>query len=192
MDQHEMTIFAYSFYTHETPRITAEIKRIKTSFPQEKLLFLAGGSHPSGNPVQTLQLGFDLVVIGEGETVFPRVLEKIANNQDYSDLRGLCYLKNEQIHQSTASSLIQLDEYPTFSTTYNLYPPLEISRGCPFGCKYCGVSYLFGRKMRHRSIEAILKIVRAYQKNFSGRRSTDIRFISPNSLAYGSRDGRKD
>ncbi len=190
IDQHDTTIFAYSFYTHEAPRITAEIERIKHSFPKEKLFFLAGGAHPSGNPAQTLQLGFNLVVIGEGEKIFPLLLERISNNQDYSDLKGLCFSRNQQIHQSTPSTLIQLDEYPTFSKTFKLYPPLEISRGCPFGCKYCEVSYLFGRKIRHRNVETILKIVKAYQNIFSGRRSTDIRFISPNSLAYGSQDGR--
>ena len=188
--QHDVTIFAYSFYTHEAPRITAEIERIKTSFPPNQLLFLAGGAHPSGNPSQTLRLGFDLAVIGEGEEIFPILLDQIANNQDYSDLKGICFAKNGQIHQSPPSTLNKLDEYPTFSRSFNLYPPLEISRGCPFGCKYCEVSYLFGRKMRHRSIETILNIVKAYQKKFSGRRSTDIRFITPNSLAYGSPDGR--
>jgi len=184
------TIFAYSFYTHELPEITAEIKRIREQYSKWNLLFIAGGPHASGNPGQALKLGFDVVVKGEGELTFPLLLERIVRKIPYTDIKGLCFQIDNCIHTSVPSQLLKLDDYPTFSQPFNLYPPLEITRGCPFGCKYCQVTYLFGRTVRHRSIETILKIVRAYQRVFAKRRSTDIRFISPNSLAYGSADGR--
>jgi radical SAM superfamily enzyme YgiQ (UPF0313 family) len=44
--------------------------------------------------------------------------------------------------------------------------------------------------MRHRSIDCIIKIVKEYIETFKGPRITDIRFISPNSFAYGSSDGK--
>ncbi|NVM55168.1 MAG: TIGR04013 family B12-binding domain/radical SAM domain-containing protein [Candidatus Helarchaeota archaeon] len=190
LDQFNTSIFAYSFYTHEAPRIAAEIKRITEIFSHQNIIFIAGGPHASGNPSQTLQMGFDLVVKGEGERTFPTLLERLCTNQSYLDIEGICFRKQDQIHLSTPSTVIKLDEYPTFSSNFNLYPPLEITRGCPFGCKYCEVTYHFGNKMRHRSINTILNIVKEYHKIFTGRRSTDIRFISPNSLAYGSHDGK--
>jgi B12-binding domain/radical SAM domain protein len=72
---------------------------------------------------------------------------------------------------------VDLDSYPPFS---KILAPLEISRGCPWGCTYCQTPRLFGTCMRHRSIPTIARYA---------RRHRDIRFTSPNSLAYGS-DGR--
>ncbi|MHA1266781.1 MAG: TIGR04013 family B12-binding domain/radical SAM domain-containing protein [Candidatus Helarchaeota archaeon] len=190
INQFERIILAYSFYTHETPTILQELNQIKSQFPREKIKFIAGGPHASGNPQQTIRMGFDLVIKGEGECSFPLLLERLWNDTSYSDIPGVCYSTGNSIHESTPINFIDLDETPTFSEKFHLYPPLEISRGCPFGCKYCQVSYLFGRTMRHRRIETILKIVKVYQKIFMGRRSLDIRFISPNSLAYFSKDGR--
>ncbi|MEZ5334950.1 MAG: radical SAM protein [Methanolobus sp.] len=41
--------------------------------------------------------------------------------------------------------------------------PLEISRGCPFRCRYCQTPRLFGNKMRHRSIDSIVKYAKYYR-----------------------------
>ncbi|MFX1295391.1 MAG: TIGR04013 family B12-binding domain/radical SAM domain-containing protein [Promethearchaeota archaeon] len=190
VSQYETAILAYSFYTHETPRISTEIKRIKEKLAHPRIIFVAGGPHASGNPSQTLQLGFNFIVIGEGEKTFSSLLECICKNEDYSDIKGICFRKNGKFYVSNPTEFINLDEYSTFSRKFNLYPPIEITRGCPFGCKYCEVTYLFGKTIRHRSIDSILKIVKMYQQIFAGRRNTDIRFISPNSLAYGSVDGK--
>lgn len=188
--QFETLLFAYSFFTPEVPQIAAEIKRLKESFPTQRMIFLAGGSHASGNPKQTLTLGFDLVIKGEGEQNFPLLLDRLWNDEDYSDLKGICFSNNGQIYVTNPSRIIDLDAYPTYSKRYELHPPIEITRGCPFGCKFCQVSYLFGRKMRHRSIDCIIKIIKEYVETFKGPRITDIRFITPNSFAYGSSDGR--
>lgn len=88
---------------------------------------------------------------------------------------------------SVRRAIEDLNAYPTYSDRWNLHPPIEISRGCPFGCRYCEVSYLFGRRMRHREIDVIRRIAEHYLK----LGLTDIRFISPNSFAYGSKDGRE-
>lgn len=190
LNQYKVLVLAYSFYTHEASSIALEIKNLRKEISQNSLILLAGGSHASGNPKQTLQMGFDLVAKGEGEKIFPTLLEHIYNNQGFEDIQGISFWKNGIIQTNPQPELIHLDEYPTFSVKYSLYPPIEITRGCPFGCKYCGVTYLFGNKMRHRSIDTIIKIVGSYKKIFAGRRNTDIRFISPNSFAYGSLDGK--
>ena len=69
---------------------------------------------------------------------------------------------------------MDLDFYPPFT---RILAPIEISRGCPWGCAYCQTPRLFGHCMRHRSIPVIARYA---------RRHKDIRFTSPNSLAYGS------
>jgi len=190
LTQFETLVFAYSFLTPDIPLIFAEIKRIKENFPSKHLFFLAGGPHASGNPKQTLDIGFNLTIKGEGERIFPLLLDRLWKEEDYSDLEGICFLVDGEIHITESSQFIDLDAVPTCSKRFELHPPIEITRGCPFGCKYCQVSYLFGRIMRHRSIDCIIKIVKEYIETFKGPRITDIRFISPNAFAYGSFDGK--
>jgi B12-binding domain/radical SAM domain protein len=190
LSQFETLLFAYSFFTQDVPKIAAEIKKLKESFPIQRMIFLAGGPHATGNPKQTLDIGFDLVIKGEGEQKFPLLLDCLWKSEAYSDLEGICFSSNEQIYITESLQIIDLDAYPTCSKRFELHPPIEITRGCPFGCKYCQVTYLFGRIMRHRSIDCIIKIVKEYIETFKGPRITDIRFISPNSFAYGSSDGK--
>ncbi|MFN4132671.1 MAG: TIGR04013 family B12-binding domain/radical SAM domain-containing protein, partial [Caldimicrobium sp.] len=64
--------------------------------------------------------------------------------------------------------------------------PIEITRGCPFLCKYCQTPRLFGVKVRHRSIEKIL----FYDEALLKKGIRDLRFITPNAFAYGSSDGK--
>ena len=69
-----------------------------------------------------------------------------------------------------------LDSYPCFDPE-KLRAPIEISRGCPWGCKYCQTPRLFGREVRHRSIDSIVKNAGYY---------SDLRFIASNAFGYGS------
>jgi B12-binding domain/radical SAM domain protein len=93
-------------------------------------------------------------------------------------VRGIAFKEKGVIKVTKSRPNIQLDDFPPFLK--NLKSPIEISRGCPYGCKYCQTPRLFGRKMRHRSVDSIS----SYSQYL-----TDIRFISPNSFAYGS-DGQ--
>jgi len=39
---------------------------------------------------------------------------------------------------------------------------VQTSRGCPFGCSFCSVTGMFGRKLRYRSVQAVLEELRRY------------------------------
>ena len=80
-----------------------------------------------------------------------------------------------------------LDKYPPYSLKWGKFGPIEITRGCPFGCSYCQTSYLFGRRPRHRSVDNVLSHI-ALMKS---EEMCDIRFVTPDAFAYGSPDGRK-
>ncbi|MHA1450585.1 MAG: radical SAM protein, partial [Candidatus Hodarchaeales archaeon] len=57
-------------------------------------------------------------------------------------------------------------------------------------CKFCQVPALYS-KVRYRSLAAIDKIFKHYAEVFKHQRRLDIRFITPNFLAYGSRSPTK-
>lgn len=186
--QYLKTIIAYSFTTPNCIDVFNQIQIIKNvvSRKNNEIIFLAGGPHPSGSYEQTLNMGFDIAVVGEGEKTFINVISEIINSQTIKNIQGIAYRYNGKINFTGKSDRIKnLDDYPPFSVRYGLFGAIEISRGCPFKCKYCQTSFLMGDKMRHRSIDNIL----FWSEELKKRNMKDIRFISPNALAYGS-DGK--
>ncbi len=162
---------ALSFFTCQKAGAASLVKRLKKSAPAAVLI--AGGPHPSAVPGETLDLGFDYVVAGEGERVFPRLLSDLAAGKPppRGVLRGTPAV---------------LSEYPPFSAKWGLFGAIEITRGCPYSCAYCQTSFLFGAKPRHRPVDGIL---RAMETMFA-RGLKDVRFITPDAFSYGSPDGR--
>ncbi|MDI3486210.1 MAG: hypothetical protein PWQ51_1272 [Methanolobus sp.] len=164
-------VMIYSFATRQKDSIFSEVKKADT-----ESIFIAGGPHPSGAPEETLEY-FDCVVIGEGEETLPELVDAIKSGRDISTVKGIAYKDDSgKIIITDKREPVDLDKYPCFDPDI-VMSPLEISRGCPFRCKYCQTPRLFGNKMRHRSIDNIVKYARYYR---------DLRFTSSNSMAYGS------
>ncbi|MCK9441770.1 MAG: TIGR04013 family B12-binding domain/radical SAM domain-containing protein [Methanothrix sp.] len=164
-------IMLYSFASAQAEEVYGEVRRAAVD-----AVYIAGGPHPSALPEEVLE-HFDFVVIGEGEETLPELLQAIKDGSDPARVKGIAYKCQGQVKLTEKRSPVDLDSYPPFG---KILAPLEISRGCPWGCTYCQTPRLFGFCMRHRSIPIIAQYA---------RRHKDIRFTSPNSLAYGS-DGR--
>ncbi|MEM3408273.1 MAG: TIGR04013 family B12-binding domain/radical SAM domain-containing protein [Candidatus Micrarchaeia archaeon] len=190
-DLYDKIIVAFSFFTINLNKVAKsmssllEIKRAINN--PNKLIFIAGGPHPSGDPKGTLELGFNFVFVGEAEESFPDFLRKFINNEDYLKVKGLVYKEGDDYIFTGRPNKINLDDFPPFSLKYLKFGPIEITRGCPFCCYYCQTPRLFGVNVRHRSEDSILEWVKIMRKN----KLRDIRYISPDSFAYGSDDGKK-
>lgn len=160
-----LKLIGFSFYSHEKEKIKKEVERIKKT---EDIILIAGGPHPSGDPYGTLRMGFDYVFFGEGEVSFVSFLRRIMKGERPEER----IIKGEKIG---------LDFFP-FPRKKRRFSPIEITRGCPSGCFFCQTSYLFGKKFRHRPVEVVKEAVKfALDAGLK-----DMRFISPNSFAYGS------
>lgn len=162
-----LSLNTISFY-YETDTIKDLIKNYKT----ENTIFVAGGPHPSSKPNDLLNMGIDSVIIGSGESALIDFLGFLKSNENLPKI----YRKNYEC----------LDKYPSFPFCSNLYKPIEITRGCPYGCYFCQTSYLFSKKPIHRSIENIKEHVEiAFNRGIK-----DFRFITPNALGYMSENGK--
>ncbi|MCD6488780.1 MAG: TIGR04013 family B12-binding domain/radical SAM domain-containing protein [Desulfurococcales archaeon] len=146
------------------------------------IITLAGGPHASGDPLGTiLKLGFDIAIIGEGEQSIQELLRAIIDDRDYCRVKGVFTVSDGKICFSGRPRPIDLNRFHPFPFWRHLFSPIEITRGCPYGCFYCQVSYMHGFKPRHRSIDKILY----YSEIMAREGFKDIRFITPNSLGYG-------
>lgn len=187
LNNEELCVVAYSLLSSHFIDIQREIKKIKEKF-RGNIFLVAGGPHATARPKQVLEAGFDAVIIGEGEKSFPELLYRIVKGYEWNDIPGVAFFDSSTKFQLNPPQRIEnLDNFPPFSLRYGLFSPIEISRGCPFGCKMCQTPRIFGFKMRHRSIDCIVKwakiaVKRGYDKMW---------FISPNSFAYGSVTGKE-
>jgi B12-binding domain/radical SAM domain protein len=171
---HQDSLIVYSFMHPHTQQVGDEISELKTIAPH--IQTIAGGAQATSAPAGILELGFDHVVSGEGEVVFGEFLCRWLTDKTP---RGIIYAPKAEVN---------LDLYPGFSEITGYLPPIEISRGCLFGCMFCGVPRLNAATLRHRSLESLENVIREYFRLKPGRKR--IKFLAPNAFAYGS-DGRK-
>lgn len=103
---------------------------------------------------------FDLVCVGQAETIFPEILLRIKGNLSLDGIAGTYYLdRSTKTYKKylpakllTSSELWNIDgDFTVFDDDYFLRPfdgrivrryDIEIARGCPYNCSYCGNSAL--------------------------------------------------
>ncbi len=166
-----LTVLNFSFFTPQLWDVEKAVKKIKKEVKRE-LILTAGDPHPSGDPIGTFNMGFDRIFVGEGEVFFPSFLVSLMENKEYQVSSNVC---------------VNLNAFPPFSVRFRRFNPIEITRGCPFGCAFCQTPRIFGRRVRHRSVDVIVSHVETMVKH--GLK--DIRFVTPNALFYGSENGVK-
>lgn len=135
---------------------------------------ILGGPWPSANPEEALKiLGADFVVRGEGEIVFPQLLEALNNQQPTEPIPGVISLTNERpvekaVHMMTEKELNALPfpawdllNHELYSKKHSMpavgrrkYMALITSRGCPYQCTYC--FHAMGNTYRKRYVQSIL------------------------------------
>lgn len=155
-------IICFSFQTPDVFRIQPLVGKLKRS--NKEAILIAGGSHPSGAYQHTLKMGFDFAFVGEGEKALINFL------RGYSLGGG-----------GGKAESVDITKFLPVSKKFRLFTPIEITRGCPHGCRFCQTTYLFG-KMRHRTIDQIVESA----KILVSHGWTKIRFVTPNILSYGS------
>ncbi len=180
-------VIGASFFTTQLWEINEIIKKLRKRYGN-KIFCLAGGPHPTGDSQTTLEMGFDLIIRGEGEETLIKLLQKLDENEDYTKIEGIGFINNKgKYSENPNRAFVNLNNYPPFGIRHNKFGPIEISRGCPFCCYFCQTPYLFGNQQRHRSIENICKYVQILKEK--GIR--DIRFIASDAFSYGSPDGKE-
>lgn len=135
-----ITVFTQTFsYVKALVKIAKE-KGIKT---------IAGGPHCKADPISLIRIGFDAVVVGEGERILPDLIGSFKKGIYYTD------------------PILDLDTIPLPDTELlNKYPYRKdtawilTSRGCPNKCSYC--QQFFGNTLRLRTVGNILSEVERY------------------------------
>ncbi len=181
--KYEKVIYAQTLLTTELPSLYRRISKITYEASRLGITSVAGGPHASGDPYGTLlSLGFNYAFLGEAENAFPELIKAFLDNGDPSHIEGVASREGCNVRLNGRGFVKDLNEYPPYAPRHRLFNPIEISRGCPFACKYCQVSYVFSSIPRHRDPEEIFR----WGKHLIRIGIKDVRFITPNALGYGS------
>lgn len=152
-------LVAYSFMTPHLLGVRGELAVLRREAPGATLL--AGGPHPTADPAGTLALGFRHAFVGGAERTLPAFLA------DPAGAPGVVV--------DAGSPPRDLDTFSPFGR--GRVGPVELTRGCAYGCGFCAVG---GRRVRHRSADSVREAGRRIRE--SGRRR--IAFVTPDALNY--------
>jgi len=130
-----------------------------------------GGAGYSIFPESALSfLGADMGIQGEGEVVFPDLIERLERGASLSGLPGL-YLPGHglQCKRMFAKNLDTLplpdtDLLSSPSQKEELWMPVQTRRGCPLNCSYCSTGTIEGRVLRRHSPEAIVQWIARWRE----------------------------
>lgn len=133
---------------------------------------ILGGDHISALP-KTLPKVFDAGVIGEGEETFLQLIKLMKNDSfhldDYSNILGVCYYKNDKIEITPPRPLIEpMDSIPFPRREKELWGGFIYcftSRGCPYKCTFCSPAIIW-KKYRAFSAEYVMGELREIFRNF--------------------------
>jgi radical SAM superfamily enzyme YgiQ (UPF0313 family) len=114
-----------------------------------------GGPHVTCLP-QEAQEHCDSVVIGEGEPVWPQLLndfEKGDLKSSYSSFDKEFSLENSALPRF---DLLNPDKYNRLT--------VQTSRGCPHRCEFCAASILISKKYKQKPADKVLRELKAIKK----------------------------
>lgn len=137
-------------------------KRLKIKNPNIVILF--GGPHASLTAVETLRAfsWIDYIGVDEGEqTIVP--LLRGALKRSVTSLYGVAFRDEVNSYKviKNPAPICNVDDLPMID--YSLEGiqlsssvPIDVGRGCPFGCIYCSTKTFWKQRFRLKSIERII------------------------------------
>jgi anaerobic magnesium-protoporphyrin IX monomethyl ester cyclase len=170
--QFNPNVCGIALYTTGISETFQKISLLKKQIPA--CTIIVGGPHATVLPERTLYecRDIDYLVCGEGENTTKELLSVLQNNGNISEVNGLYFRDNGNIHKTPPRDLIEdLDSipFPMYELIENIqYPfdPLRIgrkvatlmtSRGCPYDCAFCAAKAVWRGSFRRRSPENVMK-----------------------------------
>lgn len=144
--------------------------RIAQIYKEKGIPTVMGGIHVSMMPEEALRY-CDVVVVGEAETVWPKVL---------SDFEAGCLKKQYKGAWESLDSL-PMPRRDILKNRYYRWGSIQTSRGCPMNCAFCSVTAFNGRRFRRRNLEDVI----AELETIPQKR---VLITDDNIIGYGKKD----
>ena len=140
---------------------------------------IVGGSAFTVSPKAAFEyLEPDLGIAGEGELVFPKLVDRIEHGVEYTDLPGLVWRDGDGVQFNPYEFITDLDilkpprrdlfdnkKYAKARSMANIV----IKQGCPFECIYCDGPHVMGKQWRVKSPQAVAAELESLQKDIGAK-----------------------
>ncbi len=127
---------------------------IADRFRHQGVTVIMGGPHTCFYAEESA-VHCDAVGIGEGETIWPVMLEDFVKGR-LNNVYRAPQLQNLSELPVPRWDLLDLPRYGIIKTF-----PVQASRGCPFECEFCSERYLLGRQYRVRPVEDVVADIKS-------------------------------
>ncbi|MDW7690740.1 radical SAM protein [Flammeovirgaceae bacterium SG7u.111] len=142
-----------SFMTANAPRAY----EVCEEFKKRGKTVVVGGVHPTILPEEALEHA-DSVVVGEAEGVW----EQLVEDAEKGELKKRYHDPIPDLDRYVPKNYSKIMKKGFFKLI-----PIMTTRGCPYKCDFCCVTNLFGKKIRHMSIENVVRDIKeSGAKNF--------------------------
>jgi len=153
----------FSPYAREAEETAAAARRAAPGAP-----VIVGGGHASAFPESVLRNpNVDFVVLGEGESAFPDLVDALAAGRGPSRIAGVGCRKGRKVIVTPPVYGDDVDAIPLPArdlldqTAYvrrgRVFTQILSSRGCPQGCTFCSAHLTTGRSFRPRRPELVVE-----------------------------------
>lgn len=146
-------------------------------------ILVIGGAAVAVMPEELLRFtGASYAVTGDGEVVFPMLLERLSSNKSPADVPGVAWIEsNKFISNPISSDLIHGCRTPDFAKWLDLGAylsrlstvPVQTKLGCHFQCVYCTYRKIEGNVYRLSDPESVVDTVNQLSRRGFG----DIEFV---------------
>lgn len=172
-------IVCATLYLWNIERTLHLLRRMQRSLPEVRII-CGGPEVAPGHPFLFKSRVADVAVAGEGEAVFPLILDALAGDRstDFDQVawrteKGYVWGRRPSPVLSLGASLPPPD-HSGWRPDANGMAYLEGGRGCPMRCSYCRYSQM-RRGTSFLNVEEVVARVRILK----GRGATQIRFVDP-------------
>lgn len=182
----EPDLIGFKLFSSDVPSASRMMNTIRDAFSRPPILAI-GGPHVSGLAGAALESlpQADFGIQGEAEISLPLLAEALESGSLSEDpsIPGLLYRKGPHVRANPPCFVADLDElgmpswrlmppstYPkqSFGLFVKRFPtaPILTTRGCPFHCTYCAGFRVTGRRLRKRSVDAVLEELALLKKDY--------------------------
>jgi radical SAM superfamily enzyme YgiQ (UPF0313 family) len=171
-----ISAWAVSFKSSVSAAMTA-----KACVPEATVLL--GGNYPTLSPVEAWAPGcFDYLLMGEAERTFPVFVERLAagDREGLARIDGIYFVNAQGEVVTTPRPPLEADLDALGVIDYGFIEleralkggylataigpkrkaSMMLSRGCEYNCRYCTAQWMYGRDLRHYSVEYLARQIR--------------------------------
>jgi len=140
---------------------------------------ICGGAHITIDGCNFLERNsnFRVGVVGEGEETLGEIVRAVENDVSLRGVRGVIFREGDKVVVNSRRSFVDdLDSLPdpnyevfdSFRGSIGHYP-LVTSKGCPYGCVYCCVGEVSGRRWRTRAPERLMEELQRAKSRYGSK-----------------------